>query len=93
MEYIYIENDNAWFRMRAGTGLTCVDEVWTPDGWKLYEGDRGKPYLEGMQVKESDVPPFRKPVAPPRRIGIDRTAEWAGKSFQIISAPAKSKLR
>jgi len=100
-EYKYIENDNAYFRMRLGTGLCCVDEVWTPDGWKPYAGDRGKPYLEGMQVAEADVPPFPKDLraadllaAALRAIGgrkrprmIDMTHKWAGKAFQILAAP------
>lgn len=55
----YIEN-GAYFWMRAGTGLTCVDEVWKPNGWQIYKSDKGKPYLEGLRVKEADLPPFRE---------------------------------
>ena len=62
MDYEYFENDNAWFRKRAGTGLVCVDDVWTPYGWAPYTGDAQKPYFFGSRITEAEVPRFRKPA-------------------------------
>jgi hypothetical protein len=55
VNYEYFERDGAYFRAMANTGLACVDEVWTADGWTPYNGDRGKPVAFGNKVTSVEV--------------------------------------
>jgi hypothetical protein len=36
--------------------LACVDEVWTPDGWRLHAGDRAERYAYGNRFPVEQLP-------------------------------------
>ena len=115
-KYIYIENEGAYYRLRADSGLHSVEDVYWPTvGWVPYKGDRTKRYWysDGGFVSEAEVfaatraqdEAYAKRAADSiaaalraiggvkrAPVGIDRTKEAAGRAFQILAAPAKSKL-
>jgi hypothetical protein len=84
MDYEYFEYDNAHYRKRADSGLSAVDDVWFPSvGWTPYKGDKGKPFLEGIRVPESEVPPFRKPAVEELARQIEERDRASGKPAPV----------
>jgi hypothetical protein len=54
--YDYFENDGAYFRARANTGLAAVDDIWMGDQWEPYKGDCARRYLFGNKTKLANLP-------------------------------------
>ncbi len=54
--YDYFENDGAYFRARANTGLAAVDDIWMGDQWESYKGDCARRYLFGNKVELANLP-------------------------------------
>jgi hypothetical protein len=53
-EYFYF--DNAFYRKRADSRLSSVDDVWFDTGWTPYEGDRQEKYMFGDRIDVSALP-------------------------------------
>ena len=56
IDYEYFEYDNAFYRKRAGSGLSAVDDVWFPTGWTPYEGDLQEKYMFGDRIEPTALP-------------------------------------
>lgn len=84
MDYQYFENEGAFYRTKpdAASGFVgWIDDVWTPDGWKRYMGDKFARWTTVSRIDVSKLPE----AARPKRIPVNLAEGGQGKSFLLLS--------